>query len=238
MKNFMLSIALLAVPFLYGFNESALSCNEKIGVNIITTSYPDCDEPINVVAPCITFHRYKNKVDDCKVMLLGVEHRYEKSQGINTRIHLSAMKQSLRQHMAFIVEGMYKFKSQYEVAIYPILGISWYRWGVNPLGRESHAYCWKNNFHAGLGIERIFNNILLIGVKGHLIKDLDTRTFGEYHHNFIGVIHSPSLSYKVSAYFHLSIFGKVVFEIEPYYGRCFENKFKEAGTKICFSQSF
>lgn len=219
--------------------DQTYACNQKKGVVSLKTkdSYA-CDEPVNVFSPVIIWHNHKQKPDTCKVMLLGLEHRYEKPSGLNTKIHLSGMKQSKANHYHFQVEGSYKFLTQYDTAVFPTVAMSWSRLGVEPLFNENDAYLWRNCLHAGLGIERAFQNILLLGVKAHLIKDLDTRTFGEFSRTFMGTLNTKSISYRVSPYIHLSLYGKGVFEVEPYYGKCFKDKFEEMGCKMSYSVAF
>jgi hypothetical protein len=217
-------LALLASIFL-SVGTTLVAAEEKVCVT-------------SVFAPSVTFVEHSQGSDKCRVILAGLEHRYEQKEGINTKLHLSGMKQSNKQHFHFLVEGVYKFQAQNAIAVYPVLGISWSRLGVAPQGDESAAYIWKNAIHAGLGIEKAFAEILVLGLRGHLVQDLDNRTFGEYDHGFLGFRHSHSTAYRLVGYFHLNVFKKGIIELEPFYGRCYQGKYQEHGAKLAYSFSF
>lgn len=220
-------------------SEQLVACNQKTGViaTKIKDSY-DCDEPVNVLTPVVMLYKYIQKPDSCKIMMLGLEHRYEKPTGINTRIHLSSMKQSDDLYYHFQVEGSYKFLTQTNTCVYPTAAISWTRMEVNPIKDETSAYIWKNCLHVGLGIEKSIQDLLLLGIRGHLIRDLDNRSFGEFDQTFVGTNNAKSTAFRITPYIHISLFGKGVFEVEPYYGKCFKDRFEEMGCKIAYSVAF
>lgn len=217
----------------------ALACNAKPGV--ITVKVPDtfdCNEPVNVIAPLILFYDYKQKEIQSRITLLGFEHRYEKETGLNTRVHMSGMKCNKAKHMNFNIEGSYKFKYDENIYVYPTLVMSWTRIGMTPRVHETGAYIFKNCFYAGLGIEKSFKNILLLGVRWHLSRDLDTRSFGEFGKSFVGVNNVRTTGYRISTYLHLLVVDKAVIEIQPYYGKSFERIFEEKGLKLSCSFVF
>lgn len=217
----------------------AFACNEKVGVS--PTKCMDtfaCDEPVNVFAPVILWETYAQKPHKSKVMLLGLEHRYEKVDGLNTCIHFSMMKQNTGEHYQFHVESKYKFRTEYNVSVFPIAKLSWAKFGTKTYENETKAYLWKNCLHLGLGIEQSYQNLLLLGLHASIVNDLDNRSFGEFGDTFMGVNNLKSLSYRVHPYFHFSLFGKGVLEIEPHYGKCFKDKFQEFGCKVSYAIVF
>jgi|GEM_PF-6225337 hypothetical protein len=194
-------------------------------------------ELVSTVTPTATLQQHTHNGVVVKNVLAGVEHRYEKAEGLNTRLHLSGMKQSEKTHYTFLVEGLYKFQAQNNIAVYPSVGLSWSRYGTTPDTESKSEYLIKNAIHAGLGIEKSFYKFLVLGVKGCLSQDLAVRTYQHTSGYFAGETHANSTGYRVTGYFHLSLFGKGVVELEPFYGKCFEGRYEEHGAKIAYSFS-
>lgn len=190
------------------------------------------------VAPSVTFHQHQGGDINTKNIMFGVEHRYEKAEGINTKLHFSAMKQSDRTHYHFLVEGLYKFQAQNNIAVYPLAGLSWYRFAVSPDTETSSKYLSKNMVHGGLGIEKCFYKFLTLGVKGHIGQEVDARTYEDTGKLFAGSTHSNCTEWRVTGYFHLSFWGNGAVELEPFFGKCFEGKYQDHGAKMAYSFKF
>lgn len=190
------------------------------------------------VAPCLVFKKYVRENVVSKGMLVGLEHRYNQESGFNSKIHLSGMRQSNKDHLEALIEGQYKITSG-TVSIYPKMGLSYSRHGVDRLALCKATYIKKKKAHVGLGLEKSFESSLTIGAQGDIIQDLSHQSTIEIQKLIVGIKEKNSTGFKLMGTLKYALSdNKGAIEIEPYYTKYFEASQYEKGCKVAYGWSF
>lgn len=194
--------------------------------------------PTQTIMPCVTFNKFTRYDVRSSAVLIGAEHRYNKSEGFNSKIHLSGMNESDQKHLMFHVEGLYKFRMPSGTAIYPLVKASYAKYGFCTNYEVTEQYISKKMVHMGGGVEKEVSASVIMGAKGEIIQDVSHRTMYESAGDLRGYKEPKSTSFKVSGYAKIPVLTDGSVEIEPYYGKCFDGNYTEKGCKVGCGWSF
>lgn len=184
------------------------------------------------IMPSITFNTLQQNSNVMDSVHVGIEHKYEQKQGINTIVHVGGMKTKKENHEHYHAEANYKIINAKDFTYFPLVRLSFTSHSNNNEQYERQLFYKRSSVHLGIGAEKGFADILNLGIRGEVLFDLSNNIVTKMDNGSTYRKSPKSAAFRFTGVGRCQLVEYVSLEVEPYYTRCFEDRYTEIACKV------